>query len=173
MDHWHWTGKRDNEVCVFLNFALICTQPLQTCTYSYLVPFVTVRYLLLSASSLYRSVYSSNIWPNFNIGLLVWIYSQRLPAEQHLKQSALDKSFFRSQYTYIVWFALAFHSDSMLHITPIMWTSLESGHFFHSEGCPHYRSSSVHPTFLNIATLCQHSFTPKVYIAYIGPSHNA
>ena len=63
------TGKRDNKVCVPLNFALICTQPLQTCSYSYLVLFVTVKI------SYFRSMHYiwpniSNIWSNFNIGLI-------------------------------------------------------------------------------------------------------
>ena len=62
------TGEQNAEVCMLLNSALILTQPLRICTYRYLVPFVTVRYLLLSASSFYHSMYSSNIQPNFNVG---------------------------------------------------------------------------------------------------------
>ena len=45
------TSKQIEELCVPFNIAFNCTQQLQNCTYSYLVPFVTVtvtvRYLLL------------------------------------------------------------------------------------------------------------------------------
>ena len=63
------TGKQDNKVCVPLNFALICTQPLQTCSYSYLVLFVTVN-ISYFRSMHYIWLNISNIWPNFNIGLI-------------------------------------------------------------------------------------------------------
>ena len=136
------TGKRDNEVCVPLNFALICTQPLQTCPYSYLVLFVTAK---ISYS---HSMYSSNIWPNFHIGLIArtvqvfanitidhnfetqhlrWSYMLRAKSAFSVNLNSFQQniwssqhwihSFLRTQYIYIVWFALAYYSD-----TPIIRT---------------------------------------------------
>ena len=47
------TGERDDKVRA-PQLALVCIQPLGTCLYSYLSLYVTVRYLILLASSFYR-----------------------------------------------------------------------------------------------------------------------
>ena len=124
------TGKLNAEVCMLLNSVLILKQPLHICTDRYLVPFVTVRYLLLSASSFYHSMYSSNIQPNFNVGHI----ARTLQSSPILQSTKTWKStpamLIQPDYTpkvLLVWIFLNSCQEKNKHLKPYINSFLKLG----------------------------------------------